>query len=63
MSIENGLFPDALKCAQISPIHKKDSTLEITNYRPVSVLQCISKVFERIIVNLFNTDPCHWRGC
>ena len=51
MSIENGLFPDALKCAQISPIYKKDSTLEITNYRPVCVLPCISKVFERIIVN------------
>ena len=33
MSIENDLFPDALKCAQISPIHEKDSTLEITNYR------------------------------
>ena len=50
MCINSCSFPDALKCAQISPIHKKDSSLNITNYRPVSVLPSLSKIFEKVLV-------------
>ena len=45
----NGTFPANLKLADVLPIFKStDSTLK-NNYRPVSVLPVISKVFERIM--------------
>ena len=41
-------FPRKLKIVDITPVYiKKDQTL-VENYRPVSVLPCVSKVFERI---------------
>ena len=48
-SIENGLFPDSLKLADITPLHKMDEKTRKKNYRPVSVLPTVSKVFERIM--------------
>ena len=43
----DGNFPTSLKCADITPAHKKDETTKKENYRPVSVLLSISKIFER----------------
>ena len=40
-------FLSVLKLADVKPVHKKKSRLEKTNYRPVSLLPNISKVFER----------------
>ena len=48
-SIAECIFPDELKLADIIPIHKKDSTSDKKNYRPISLLPTISKVFERLI--------------
>ena len=42
-------FPDMLKCAEIGPVHKKDSLLDKVNYRPLSVLTSLSKLFEKAI--------------
>ena len=42
-------FPDSLKFGDITPVHKKDETTNKENYRPISVLPLISKIFERII--------------
>ena len=42
-------FPDMLKCAEIGPVHKKDSVLDKSNYRPLSVLTSLSKLFEKCI--------------
>ena len=47
--IENGLFPDSLKLADITSLHKMDEKTRKKNYRPVSVLPTVSKVFERIM--------------
>ncbi len=44
-----GEFPDSWKIANIVPIHKKGSVHNFTMYRPVSLLPCISKVFEKLI--------------
>ena len=47
--IKNKKFPSKLKCADITPIFKKlDSTFR-ENYRPVSVLPVVSKIFERLM--------------
>ena len=42
-------FPDELKLADVTPIFKKDDPNKSKNYRPVSVLLVISKVFEKIM--------------
>ena len=42
-------FPNALKNADITPAHKKGETTNKENYRPVSVLPTVSKIFERNI--------------
>ena len=48
-TIENASFPNKLKEAQVVPLHKKNSQLEVGNYRPVSILPVVSKFFERAI--------------
>ena len=48
-SIESCIFPDELTWAEIVPIHKKDRTTDKSNYRPISLLPTISKVFEKIV--------------
>ena len=42
-------FPNECKKAKIKPIFKKGSKLEAVNYRPISLLPLISKVFEKYI--------------
>ena len=42
-------FPVSLKMADITPVHKKDERTAKTNYRPVSILPSISKIFERLM--------------
>ena len=50
-SIDTNSFPFSLKEANITPLYKKDDPLDKTNYRPVSVLPLLSKVYERLIYN------------
>ena len=40
-----------MKRAIIRPIHKKNCTEDISNYRPISILSVISKIFERSATN------------
>ena len=40
-------FPDPLKMADITPGHKKLERTNKDNYRPVSILPCVSKIYER----------------
>ena len=46
---KNNQFPNELKIADVTPILKKDNATDMTNYRPVSILPVISKIFERIM--------------
>ena len=48
-SLTSGIFPNSLKIAKVTPIFKKENNKLITNYRPISVLPVISKIFETII--------------
>ena len=49
ISFKTGIFPTCIKSASITPIHKKDSKLSIENYRPISLLSNISKIFEKLM--------------
>ena len=49
--LKTGNFPDNLKLADITPVFKKKNPLHKVNYRPVSVLPSISKVFEKLMQN------------
>ena len=54
-SLAMGLFPKSLKRAKILPIFKNKDNLDITNYRPISILPVISKVYEKVFYNrLYN---------
>ena len=48
VSMTQSVFPDIYKCAEVSPIFKKTDSLCRGNYRPVSVLTCLSKICETI---------------
>ncbi len=43
------IIPDKLKIAKIIPSHEKDDKTLFTNYRPISLLPAISKIFEKVI--------------
>jgi hypothetical protein len=47
--IDNMKFPTKLKYADITPIFKKLERIFVDNYRPVSILPVVSKIFERIM--------------
>ena len=47
ISYKTGIFPDLLKKAVVTPIFKEDDKNEIRNYRPISILPVISKIFEK----------------
>lgn len=47
--LQTGIFPDALKTAKVTPVYKGGGEQHVHNYRPISVLPLMSKVFERVI--------------
>ena len=49
LSIRLSKFPDKCKIALLKPLFKKGSKLEAKNYRPISLLPLVSKIFEKVI--------------
>ena len=50
-SLQIGVFPHLLKIALVLPAFKTGDTADISNYRPISVLPCFSKILERVMYN------------
>ena len=48
-SFSSGIFPDLLKVAKVTPIKKPGISTSISNYRPISILPSLSKLFEKLI--------------
>ena len=48
-SIISGVVPQSMKYARVKPLYKKNSPLEVGNYRPVSILSIVSKILERSV--------------
>ena len=47
--IHTGTYPQKLKIAKVTPIFKTNDKEQFTNYRPISLLLSISKIFESVI--------------
>ena len=54
-SISTGVFPDSLKIARVVPIFKHGNNMLKENYRPISILPIMSKIFEKVAhMQLYN---------
>ena len=49
--IVSGIFPNCMKIARVKPLFKKGDKLSCNNYRPISVLNPVSKVVEKVLPN------------
>ena len=54
MSLTNGVFPNLLKSAIISPIYKGGNNCDAGNYRPITKLTIFSKLLDEFFYNRFN---------
>ena len=48
-SLATGIFPKKLKIAKVLPLFKKDDYAIMDNFRPISLLTSISKLFEKVV--------------
>ena len=59
-SFTEGVFPEQLKSARVVPVHKEGSRTDVENYRPISLLASISKVYEKLmhsrIINFLDSN-------
>ena len=51
LSIEKETFPDDLKFSKVTPTYKADNKSDLSDYWPISVLSCFSKILERMMCN------------
>ena len=67
--IDTDIYPEQLKWADVKPAHKKGSHTDKENFRPVSILPNISKIYERCLFkqlknyfeDLFSKYQCGFR--
>ena len=50
-SIDQEIFPKQWKISRVCPIPKTDNPTSIKDYRPISVLSVLSKVYEHVILD------------
>ena len=52
-AISSGKFQDSLKLSNTVTVHKRKDPTDKCNYRPVSILPLLSKVFEKVMYDQF----------
>lgn len=50
-SLTSSVFPGEWKTAAVTPIHKSGNRHDVGNYRPISILSCLGKIFEKLVYN------------
>ena len=58
-SLKSGTFPSLWKIADVIPIHKGGTKTAMENYRGISILPTLSKVFESIVTNILTQSVKH----
>ena len=54
--MSKGIFPDIWKEANVSPLFKTDDPSSVPNYRPISLLNTVGKVMEKMFTNICLTS-------
>ena len=54
-SLETGIFPDSIKSAKVVPLFEKVDPTTVNSYRPISLLNNISQIFEKVIHQQLNS--------
>ena len=54
-SLETGIIPNQWKCSNVTPVHKGGSCDNPGNFRPISVVPVVAKVFEKIVASQLDT--------
>ena len=54
-SFKTGVFPTRLKIAKVIPMFKSGIKIEVTNYRPISLLPQFSKILEKLFLIRINS--------
>ena len=49
LSLKTGMFPNELKMARITPVYKSGAKDSFDNFRPISILPALSKIFEKCV--------------
>ena len=53
-SIQQEIFPDSLKTAEVTQVFKSGDKDNVSNYRPIAILAVLSNVFKKICVIVYN---------
>ena len=48
---KEGIFPAKLKVGMVHPIHKGESKMQCSNYRPISILPIFTKIVKNVMHN------------
>ena len=51
LSLRTGVFPEDLKKTKVIPVHKSGDRKDVNHYRPIAILQTLSKILEKIIAH------------
>ena len=52
-SLSTGIYPNAWKMAKVLPIYKSGKRTDLSNYRPISTISTVAKLFGRIVHDQF----------
>ena len=53
-SFSMGIVPRKLKIAKVIPLYKSENPELFTNYRPILIPSCVSKILDRLMYNMIN---------
>lgn len=59
ISLRSGVFPSCWKKSYVFPVHKKGSKRDVRNYRGISALCAVSKLFEVIVLEFIKFNCCN----